>query len=481
MKNLFLKFSMGMAVVAALSGCTMAPAYRRPALPVPKSFPKNAEGAPMETNSPAIPDIGWQNFITDRRLQKVVALALENNRDLRVASLTVERARAVYGIQRAELLPRVNAVGGGSKSSLPADLSSGGERTTPERYDVNLGVASWEIDFFGRIRSLKARALEEYLATEQARRSAHISLISAVAGAYLSIAADRENLGLAESTLAAQRDSYRLIQRRHDLGLVPEVDLSRAQTQVDAARGEVARFNQRVALDIHALVLLAGVPIEKELLPSSLNDIAPVRDLSPGIASDVLLRRPDVLQAESQLKAAYADIGAARAAFFPRISLTAVWGTASGELSGLFKSGQNAWNFAPQASLPIFDPRAWSAFKGSKAQGEIAVAQYEKTLQAAFREVADALAIRDTVTAQVDAQQSLVEAATNTYRLSNLRYEKGMDSYLSVLDAQRSLYAARQSMVNLNLARMSNTVKLFSVLGGGWNTTTAPAPTAQAR
>ena len=392
---------------------------------------------------------------------------MTNNRDLRMAVLNVERARAMYGIQRGELLPAINAVGSGSKQRIPADLSSSGNRQTVERYDANLGVASWEIDFFGRIRSLKDRALEEYLATEQASRSAQILLVSSVANAYLTLAADRENLKLSETTLTTQEGAYNLIKRRRDLGLAPELDLYRVQTQVDAARVDVARFRQLVAQDENALNLLVGSPAPSELLPTELSDVTHPKEISPGISSEVLLRRPDVLQAESLLRAAYADIGAARAAFFPRISLTAAVGTASGELSGLFKSGSGVWSFAPQIIMPIFDARTWFAYDVTKIDKEISVAQYEKAIQTAFREVADALAVRGTVNQQIEAQQSLVEAVAETYRLSNARYTKGIDSYLAVLDAQRSLYGAEQGLIMLRLARINNLITLYKTLGGG--------------
>ncbi len=459
-----------LASVVALSGCTLAPKYRRPDAPMPAAWPAGAEGeAAASTQAKAAPDIPWQEFFSDSKLQQVIGLALTNNRDLRIAALTVERARALYNIQRGELLPSVNAVGTGSKSETPADLSSSGERMTSERYDVNLGIAAWEIDLFGRIQSLKDRALEEYLGTEQARRGAQILLVSSVAGTYLTLAADEENLALAKTTLEAQQSGYDLIKRRRDLGLVPDVDLFRAQTQVDTARGNVALYTQKTALDRNALNLLVGSPVPDELLPASLAGVIPPGEVAPGIPSDVLLRRPDVLQAESQLKAANADIGAARATLFPRISLTAAFGTASAELSGLFKSDSDAWSFAPRVSMPIFDTRTWSALRATKVQRKLIVAQYEKTIQNAFKEVADALAVRDTVNEQLSAQTSLVNAVAETYRLSNSRYEKGMDSYLSVLDAQRSLYSAQQGLVSLGLAKVANTVQLYAVLGGGWN------------
>jgi multidrug efflux system outer membrane protein len=310
--------------------------------------------------------------------------------------------------------------------------------------------------------------LEEYFATEQARRSAQILLVSSVAQAYLALAADRESLAVAENTLAAQESTFKMINRRHELGLAGDLDVERAQTQVEGARRDIASFQQLIALDENALNLLLGSPAPANILPSELGSVAPLKEISAGLPSEVLLRRPDVLQAEDLLKAANADIGAARAAFFPQISLTAAIGTASSDLSGLFKSGSKAWSYAPQIVMPVFDARTWSAHKAAKVQRDIAVTQYEKAIQSAFREVADALAIRGTVDGQVKAQQSLVHAVAETYRLSNSRYKMGIDSYLSVLDAQRSLYAAQQGLVSLHLAKLANQVRLYAVLGGGW-------------
>jgi len=401
-------------------------------------------------------------------LQEVIGMALHNNRDLRLAAMNVERARGLFGIQRAELFPTVEAVGTGRKQRLPTSAFGGaGQSVIVERYDVNLSVSSWEIDFFGRIRSLKDRALEEYLATEQAHRSARILLVSEVARAYLVLAADRENLKLAESTLDNQKASYDLVRRRSELGLASELDLRRAQTSVDAARADVARFTQLAAQDENALNLLAGSPVPGALLPADLGSVSLPEPVSPGLPSDVLLRRPDVLAAEHLLKGANANIGAARAAFFPRISLTAAFGTASGELSGLFNSGSRAWTFSPEAVLPVFDARIWPALAVSKADREIAVTQYELSIQTAFREVADALAVRGTVDRQISAQQSLVDASAETYRLTNVRYTKGIDDYFGVLDAQRSLYAAQQGLIAVRLAGIANQVRLYAVLGGG--------------
>ncbi len=463
------------AAAVLAGGCTLAPKYARPGLAVPGQFPAGSAGAETAA-APAAANLAWPEFFIDEKLRQIVALAATNNRDLRLATLNVERARALYGIQRGALYPTVQATAGGSRAGMPADLSSSGSRITSERYDVNLGTAAWEIDLFGRIRSLKNRALQEYLGTEQARRGAQILLVASVANAYLALAADRESLALAQTTLVAQQDSFNLIRRRNELGLLPEVDLYRAQTQVESARRDVARFSQRVALDKNALDLLAGAPVPEELLPANWTDVVPPREISAGLPSEVLLRRPDVLQAESQLKAAHADIGAARAALFPRISLTAAFGTASGELSGLFQSGSDAWTFAPAATLPIFDTRSWSALKVTRVQREIAVTQYEKTLQTAFKEVADALAVRETVGQQVAAQEALVQAVAETYRLSRSRYDKGLDSYLGVLDAQRSLFAARQALVLLKLEQLADEVKLYAALGGGGSETPVAEP-----
>jgi outer membrane protein, multidrug efflux system len=457
-----------------LTGCTMIPKYTRPAAPIPPDWPSGPayKETPAPQSSPVAADLQWRQFFADARLQAVIATALNNNRDLRVAALKVERARALYRVQRAELLPTVETSITASKQRVKISGSTG--LVTLEEYGVNLGISSWEIDFFGRIRSLNKRALEEYFATEQARRSAQILLVSEVANAYLTLAADRENLQLAQSTLETQQASYKLIRRRFEVGLAPELDLRQAQTRVEAARVDVARYTEQIAQDENALNLLAGTPVPAQLLPELLSVVKPLPEVAPGTSSGVLLRRPDIVQAEHLLKAANANIGAARAAFFPRIALTTAIGSASGELSGLFKSGSFVWSYAPQIVLPIFDARIWSGLAASKVERKIAVAQYEKAIQAAFKEVADALARRGTVGDQMQAQQSLVEATAKTYRLSTARYEKGIDIYLNVLDAQRSLYAAQQQLIAIRLTKLANQVRLYAVLGGGGGPQPAP-------
>jgi multidrug efflux system outer membrane protein len=453
-----------------LSGCaSMAPEYTRPEAPVPAGWPSGPAYKDTAAKPDGLPasDIAWHDFFIDERLQEVIDLALMNNRDLRVATLNIEKARALYRIQRAELLPVVNAGGTFSKERVPGILSGSGHPVTSELYNVNLGISSWELDLFGRIRSLKEAALQEYLATEQARLAAQISLVAEVANTYLILAADRELLKLAQETLRAQQDTYNLIKRRYEVGASSEIDLRQAQTRVDAARVDISRYTAIVAGDENALIQLVGSTVPAELMPNELGSATMLKDISPGLPADVLQSRPDILQAENQLKAANANIGAARAAFFPRIALTSSIGTTSDQLSGLFTSGSDTWSFIPQIVMPIFDARTRPAYDAAKVDREILLARYEKTIQVAFREVADALAQRGTLGDQMAAQQSLVEATAESYRLSDLRYKSGIDSYLSVLDAQRSLYGAQQGLISIRLSRLTNLVTLYKVLGGG--------------
>jgi multidrug efflux system outer membrane protein len=447
----------------------MAPKYVRPEAPVSPEWPEGPaySDSLVFSGLPSAPELSPEEFFQDPRLLEVVALALENNLDLRLAALNVERVRAYYKIQRADVFPSIMAFGSGSKQRVPADLSSSGTATTNERYSVDVGISSWEIDLFGRVRSEKNQALEQYLATAAGRRSAEISLVSAVGQAYLALAASREQLELSQSTLESQRAFYALISKQYEVGLATKLDLRRAQTQVNIAEENVAGYTQRVAQDENALNLLAGVRVPAELLPENLSSVFPPRDVGPGLSSAVLLNRPDIMAAEHQLKAANAFLGVARAAFFPRISLTALVGTASAALSGLFDSGSDAWTFNPQAAMPVFDPRTHAALRVSQADQKILLTQYQKTIQTAFREVADALAIKGTIDQRVAAQESLVEATDEAYSLAQIRYSKGIDSYLSVLDAQRSLYGAQQGLVGLRLAKLANQVQLYAVLGGG--------------
>ncbi len=456
--------------MACLSGCTMAPTYTRPATPTPAAWP---EGAAYKTDADskqglAATDIAWRDFFIDRNLQKVIELALANNRDLRMAVLNIEKAQGQFQIKVSDLFPHVNAAGSRTDQRVPKDLSLTGHAMTTRQYSVGLGFSAYELDLFGRIQSLKDQALEQYLATEEARRSAQIALVAEVASVYLSLAADRELLQLSSDTLKTQEATFELIQRRFDVGFSSELDLRQAQTRLDAARVDIARFTGQVARDENALMLLVGSAVPAELLPKELGTIALLKDISPGLPSETLLRRPDILQAEHILKGANANIGAARAAFFPRITLVANGGYASIRLTDLFHPESLAWSFVPQISVPIFDGGANIAgLDIAKADHAIMLAQYEKAIQVAFREVADALAQHGTIGDQMAAQQSLADASAKAYSLSEARYKAGIDSYLTALDAHRSLYSAQQGLISVRLLQLTNLVTLYKVLGGG--------------
>ncbi len=459
-----------LVALSVASGCTMAPKYERPTPAVPKEIPH--EGVyQVKVSTNAVKDVSnlhWQEFFSDVKLQQMIGIALENNLDLRLAIQNVEYYRKMYNIQAEELFPIINGNIGMSQKRVPADMSSTGSRATVDNVDANLGVASWEIDFFGRIRSLKDAAMEEYLGTEQARRSAQIALISSVAQAYLSYAADNELLSVAQNLRDLYTESYNKIKRTYDLGLTTEIDLVRAKSQIAMAEGDIARYKQSVALDKNLLDILLGIPTPENLLPESLTTVQPTRAIAPALSSEVLLNRPDVLAAENQLRAANANIGAARAAFFPKISLTSAVGSASSDLSGLFKSGSGYWSYAPELVLPIFDSRTWSAAKAVKVKHEMVITSYQQSIQNAFREVADTLAVLGTVDDQLKAHEEYVASAKRTYELADYRYQKDLDSFLSVLDAERTYRSAQQSEVSLNLLKRVNEVKLYSVLGGGW-------------
>jgi len=458
-------------IAATLAGCstTLAPDYTRPAAPVPTNWPSGPAYQEMKaatTNNAE--NIPWRDFYIDAKLRKIIELALANNRDLRVAAMTIEKTRAMYRIQRADLLPTINAVGYGTKQEIFANVASFEEKMKVEYYSVNMGFSSYELDLFGRIRSLKERALQQYLATAQAHRSLQISLIAEIAGVYLNLAADHERLRLSQNTLDSQETSYDLIQRRYETGEISELDLRQAQTSVEAARTDAAKYLGQVAVDENTLNLLSGAQVPRELLPGELGEITALKDISTGLPSEILLRRPDILQAENQLQAANANIGAARAAFFPSITLTGNYGTMDDQLGGLFKSGSGVWQFTPQITVPIFDTgRNWAGLDSAKADREIYLARYEKTIQTAFREVADALAQRGTLQDQLKAQESLVDATAAAYSLAGARYDNGIDSYLAVLDSQRSLYTAQQGLIAVRLAGLANLVTLYKALGGG--------------
>lgn len=459
------------AAAALLTGCTMIPDYDRPDLPVSAQWPQGQAYEGIAGVSEAdISKVNWQSFFLSPPMQRVIQTSLDNNRDLRVASLQVEQARALYRVERAALVPSIGATGSGTRQGIPENASGLGKDTVSSTYSANIGTTAFELDLFGRIRSMNERALEEYFATEEAQQAARIALIAETANAYLTYLADKKLLGITEDTLKSQQKAYALIKKRYDLGTSSQLDLEQARTSVETARANRARYLRFVAQDRNALELLMGTAPDMAVLDSLTLDTVQLADNLPvGLPSAVLLERPDIKQAEHSLKAANANIGAARAAFFPTISLTGSAGFASESLSDLFKSGSSlAWSFIPSITLPIFEGGKNIANLDSATAGQkIAVAQYEKSIQTAFREVADELAARGTYTEQLAAQTALANATGNAYRISRARYDQGTDNYLSVLDSQRELYSAQQSEITVQQERLSNLVNLYKVLGGG--------------
>jgi len=464
---------------SALSACTLAPPHQRPALAVDTTWPIAAANTGSAVTAA---DLGWREVFQDPRLQGVIDLSLSNNRDLRVAVLNIEQARAQYRVQRAALLPGVDASASGTRgrsSSSQTIAIPGGPAADRdvESYSAGVGVTSYELDIFGRVRSLRDAALQSYLATRETSRAVQISLIAETAGAWLNLAADQDLLALAQDTLATRQESLKLTRSRFDAGAANQLDLRQAETLAETARSDVATYVAQVEQDRNALRLVVGTNVPADLLPAGGLVTAQIMpDLPAGLPSDVLTRRPDVLAAEHQLQGASANIGAARAAFFPRITLTGSAGAASNDLDGLFDSGSGTWSFAPRISLPIFAGGANVAgLDSAKAGRDIAVAQYERTVQTAFREVADALAVQSTIQERVGSQERLVAAANDTVRLSRARYGAGIDSSLTLLDSQRTLYTAQQGLIRSRLVRASNLATLYKALGGG--ASAAPAGT----
>lgn len=456
------------AAAALLAGCSLIPSYERPAAPVPTTFPSD----PAQPAGPAAATVPWQDYFADPRLQGLIQTALANNRDLRVSVLNIEQARAQFQIQRSALFPAVGVSASGSRSSPNALQAFGVGGSVSSNYAVNLGITAWELDFFGRIGSLKEQALAQYLATEESRKAAQISLIAAVANGWLTLIADDELLELTRQTLGTREESVRLTKLRFDNGVVSEIDYQLAHSQAENARATYAQQQRLRAQDENALALLLGAPVPAQALAGGalrLDAAAPMRDLPAGLPSDLLIERPDIRAAEQRLIAANASIGAARANFFPRISLTTSIGTASSEFSNLFDKGTKAWSFAPSITLPIFNAGANQATLDSARAGQqIAVAQYEKSIQTAFSEVADALAGRATLGEQVRALRAQADAEGVRFKLSDLRYRNGIASALDLLDAQRSLFAAQQAAVQARLLQLQNQVLLYRALGGGW-------------
>lgn len=453
-----------MLLGALLTGCSLTPDYQRPEAPVAAQWPQSAQAEGTRQADA----LDWRAFFPDPRLQALIATALDHNRDMRIAVARVEEARAQFGIVRADRFPGLDAVASGTAARTPGDLTSSGNAVISRRYDVGLSLLSFELDFWGRVKSLNQAALASYLASEEARRALRLSLVADVANAYLTLLEMEERAALARETLKTREETRMMVGRRRDAGLAGDLDFLAADGALEAARAELASLERQRAAAANALELLAGqqpaaLPVGRAL---SAQDIVP--DLAAGLPAEVLLKRPDVLAAEHSLIAANANIGAARAAFLPRISLTAGLGTASSALSGLFESGSGAWSFQPVLRLPLFDGgRAAAGTDLAAARKVIAVAQYEKTIQQAFREVADLLAARTHLAGQLQAQQAAEKAQAERLRLAEARYKAGISSYLEVLDAQRESFSAQQGTLQTRRAWLAAAAQLYKALGGG--------------
>jgi multidrug efflux system outer membrane protein len=461
-------------LAVALSGCSLAPDYHRPASPVAQQY---REPVTSSADGRMVTDIRWSDMFADQKLQRLIQLALDNNRDLRVAALNIEKARAQYRIQRAQLIPDVGVTATGTEQHQPRDMAM-----FDSTYSLGVGISSYELDLFGRVRSLKDQALQSYLSTVEARRAAHISLISEVATTYLTMAADLDLQKLAHDTRDNRQRSFDILTQRHAAGTASLLEVRQAEGELEDAKAAALASDNQVAMDRNALDLLVGAPVAGQFLPEkdTLTSIVRLRDIPAGIPSDLLHNRPDILAAEHDLMAANANIGAARAAFFPSISLTGGVGRASTELEDLFDNGNYTWSFTPRINLPIFTGGKLKAnLEISKAGRDIAVARYDKTIQSAFREVSDALSQRSVMDGQFAARRRQTEAARASSDLVDVRYREKVAGYLEVLDAQRTLYASEQNLIRTKLTQEANLVTLYKVLGGGWSEQSPEQPSEQ--
>lgn len=453
-----------------LSACSLAPTYERPALPVATAYPA---AAASDTNISAAHDIRWQDFFQDEKLKQLIAITLDHNRDLRIATLNIERARALYQVQSADRLPTLNAGLSGARQRVPDQVAPGGNGGISSSYTAGVGVTAFELDLFGRVRNLSKAALERFAATEEAQRAVQISLVAEAAMLYEAVLADERLLALSRQTLASRSESHQRQIQLRDQGASSEFDLRQSESLLEAAKVALAQATRQRALDENALTVLAGRTLPAELLPTAgaIWDSNVMADLPAGLPSELIAARPDIRSQEALLRASNANIGVARAAFFPRITLTGAFGSSSNELSGLFDAGTRSWSFMPQVSLPIFDGgRNQANLNLAKTDKDIAIAQYEKTIQVAFREVADALAGRATLADELRAVRAQESAEQARYELARLRYEGGQSSYLEYLDAQRSLFGAQQQTIRTSLAELQNRIGLYKALGGGWST-----------
>lgn len=467
MKSMNTKIHLLTAAIVLLSGCSLAPTYDRPAAPIPEQWAMT----PVTSAQPSsAATLDWRSFVTDEPLRQLISQALSNNRDLRQTLLNVEAARAQYQVQRADRLPNIDAQAGGTRQRTPADVSPSGQSQVGSTWQAGVGLAAFEVDLFGRVRNLSAAALEEYLATEEGARAARISLISEVISAYLTRSGAQSRYALTQQTLDARESSLDLISQRRNIGVATALDYQEALGLTEQARADLERIDRQFRQANNALSLLVGVSnINQQLADKAGPDLSLVQDISPGAPSELLIHRPDIQAAEHRLLARNANIGAARAAFFPRITLTGMYGSSSSELSNLFESGQQAWSFAPQITLPIFaGGRNRANLDLAKVRKDIAIADYEKSIQTAFREVSDALAATDTLQREEKAQRGLAQSSTLAMQLSEARYRSGVDGHLRYLDAQRRAFANQILQIEVSTQRQIALATLFRTLGGGW-------------
>jgi multidrug efflux system outer membrane protein len=461
------------AMVLWFSGCVMIPETPKIQASLPSDWPnhfsENLSAKESSSNAVIASSVAWRDYFVDPGLQRLIELALQNNRDLKIAALTIEKTRALYQIQRSDSFPEITADAAQTVKRIPADLSGTGAANISRQVGASVGFTSYELDFFGRVSSLKEQALQTYLQTEDAQKSVQISLIAEVAKAWISLAANQERLTVTEQTMLSRQQSYDLTKKIFEAGQIAQTDLRQAQILLASSKSELARLRSVVTQNKNLLISLVGTSLGESLFPTEMvSKVQGIDELKADVPSEILLGRPDVVQAERALLAANANIGAARAAFFPSISLTTSIGTASTSLDGLFKSGSQTWSFIPQISIPIFNASHLSSqLAVSETQRDIQVATYEKTLQVAFREVADALAEKASIANQLEARSQLFQAAQSTFKLAQARYQTGIDAYLNVQQAQRDLYTAQLDLIGIRQTGLNNRVTLYRVLGGG--------------
>lgn len=460
----------GCLAALALTGCQLAPQQQKIELPVPNNYAQSSN-----KQGTAAAELPWQQFFNDSKLQQLIQQSLDNNKDLKIAALNVQRVRALYQIQDSSLYPALELNASGSRQRTPADLNGTGSASISSQYSATVGITSYELDFWGKVRNQSEQALQQLFSTEEAQRSSQISLVAELANAWLSYAADKQLLELAKDTLASQQQSLSLTQQSFNLGGSSGLTLQQIKSTVATAKIDVAKYQRILQQDKNALDLLAGGPVSAELLPKQpINKLLSMPELPAGLPSDLLRQRPDIKAAEHDLLAANANIGIAKAAFFPSISLTANAGSASAALGDLFSGGQGTWSFVPSINLPIFNMgRNQANLDVAKAEQKIALETYQQTIQQAFKEVSDSLADRYGYEAQLQAQQELADSNQQSFYLSDQRFKQGADSYLQVLDAQRSWYSAQQQLISGQQALLASQISLYKVLGGGWQSSTS--------